>query len=177
MVDLRERVEEDRGTLKKIQVHIPGFAGYRRKEDIRAADSLLRLQVADRIGIVRKQLEGCRAILTDSYNTQNLDKLGALIMKFKAVEGDIRHAEQGYTGFSPAVRIEERQLDLLYEYDFSMINFILEMDKNIIPLKDLLCGNDGDAVKNELDKLQTMIAGIQESFKARLKVITGTGVV
>ena len=56
MVDLREKVEADRGLLKKIQVHVPGFAGYRRKEDIRAADSLLRLQIADRLHNIHRRL-------------------------------------------------------------------------------------------------------------------------
>jgi len=40
MTDLRTKVEEDRGLLKKIELFLPGFRGYRKKEDLRAADSL-----------------------------------------------------------------------------------------------------------------------------------------
>ena len=47
MTDLRNKVEDDRGLLKKIQLAIPGFRGYRQKEDLRIADSLLRIQIAD----------------------------------------------------------------------------------------------------------------------------------
>jgi len=43
MPDIRERVEEDKGILKKIQSFIPGFRGYRRKEDLRDADRMLRM--------------------------------------------------------------------------------------------------------------------------------------
>ena len=47
MTDLRKRVEEDRGILKRIQIFLPGYSGYRKKEDLRIADSMLRNHVAD----------------------------------------------------------------------------------------------------------------------------------
>lgn len=40
-MDLRSKVEDDRGMLTKIQLGIPGFRGYRQKEDLRIADSRL----------------------------------------------------------------------------------------------------------------------------------------
>lgn len=173
MVDLREKVEGDRGLLKKIQVHIPGFSGYRKKEDIRAADSILRIQMADRIAGARKLLESCRAALTDNYDTANLDKLGTVIMKFKAVEGEVRHAEQGYSGVSATIRIEERELDLLYEFDYSMINYILQIEQSIPPLKGVI-GSDAAAAKAKIEQIGTMMAGFQDTFKRRIKIITGT---
>ena len=48
-VDIRQRVDEDRGVLKKLQLLVPGFRGYRQGEDLREADSVLRLQVADKV--------------------------------------------------------------------------------------------------------------------------------
>src|SRR5271170_7966430 len=48
-VDIRERVDQDRGTLKRLQMLIPGFRGYRQGEDIREADSYLRMQVATKV--------------------------------------------------------------------------------------------------------------------------------
>jgi hypothetical protein len=176
MVDLREKVEGDRGTLKKIQTHVPGFAGYRRMEDIRAADSLLRLQLADRLVTVRKKLEDARAVLVENYSTQNLDKLGTLIMKFKAVEGDVRHAEQGYSGISATIRIEERQLDLLYEYDYSMITHVASMEGTLGNLKTIIGGGDSEAVKGELERVRSWLDAFQENFRKRMKVITGTEV-
>ena len=60
MPDIRDRVEQDRGLLKKIQLVIPGYAGYRRREDIRAADNLLRIQLANQMKGVRGDLEEIR---------------------------------------------------------------------------------------------------------------------
>ena len=44
--DIRNDVEDNRSILKKIQLLVPGFSGYRQKEDIRIADQLLRSQVS-----------------------------------------------------------------------------------------------------------------------------------
>jgi hypothetical protein len=177
MVDLREKVEGDRGILKKIQTHIPGFAGYRRKEDIRAADSLLRIQLADKIVNVRKQLEDCRSVLTDNYDTQNLDKLGTIIMKFKSVEGEVRHAEQGYSGISSTLQVKERQLDLLYEYDYQMITNILNIEKLVPQLRGLIGGSDPNAAKTQMENIKLNIDAFETIFKKRMEAITGTEVV
>ena len=105
MTDVRQQVEEDRGLLKKIQLVIPGFRGYRKREDIRAADSILRLQMADGLVKVREGLEEARRAMTEDYQTKNIDQVGRAISKSRTLEGKVRHAEQGYSGFSPAVRI------------------------------------------------------------------------
>ncbi|EQD65037.1 hypothetical protein B2A_01749, partial [mine drainage metagenome] len=36
--DLRERVDQDRGSLKRLQLMVPGYRAYRQGEDIREAD-------------------------------------------------------------------------------------------------------------------------------------------
>jgi len=90
MVDLRERVEEDRGLLKRIQLHIPGFAGYRRKEDLRTADNLLRIQIANKLKDFRGQLEAARGTLTSNYQLKAMEPLGAVILKTQGLEGQVR---------------------------------------------------------------------------------------
>lgn len=77
MVDLRERVEEERGLIKNIQLAIPGFRGYRKREDIRIADSLLRIQLADLIkrGILGNLIR-TREILSRSLELSLVSDLG-----------------------------------------------------------------------------------------------------
>ena len=48
-VDIRQRVAQDQGALKRLQMLVPGFRGYRQGEDIRDADAILRLQIADKL--------------------------------------------------------------------------------------------------------------------------------
>ena len=107
MVDLRDKVVQDRGIIAKIQRYVPGFSGYRAKEDLRAADNMLRLQLADRLAAVRADVEACRAAMVEDGQIESLDRVGTLINKFKAVEGEVRHAGQGYSGISAKIRVGE----------------------------------------------------------------------
>ena len=61
MVDLRTKVEDDRGLLKKIELIIPGFRGYRLREDLRIADRLLREALVRELEIAANNYEEVRS--------------------------------------------------------------------------------------------------------------------
>jgi hypothetical protein len=176
MPDLRQKVEEDRGLIKKIQMMIPGYRGYRQREDIRAADDLLRIQLSERLGRARAEVEKCRKSLVDAMLTEQLDRLGQLVNKFKTVEGEVRHAEGGYTGFSAQITIEQQELDQLYEYDYNMINYLLNIEQGILPLRGAIDTENGGAIKTEIANLRTRLDDFENTWKARIKRITGTEV-
>ena len=173
MPDIRKRVEGDRGLLKRIQLAIPGFAGYRRKEDLRASDNVLRIQLAKRLGEVRDGLEECRRALIAGYSTDQLEDIGGLVNKFQAVEGKVRHAEQGYSGISPPIRIEEGTLDHLYEYDWAMIDYVISMEKNIVDLRAAIDAHNDSGIKAQVQDLRGRLADFDRSFDERLERSAG----
>jgi hypothetical protein len=173
MTDIRGEVEEDRGLLKKIQLFVPGFAGYRRREDVRAADSILRLQMADALVRVREGLEECRHNMLEDYQTKNLDRVGSSINKVRTLEGKVRHAEQGYSGFSAAIRIEMAELNALYEYDARMIAKITELDGAIRWLQDITSGSDVEKARESLDKIREGLVDFERTFEERIPRIAG----
>ena len=173
MPDIRKRVEEDRGLLKKIQLHIPGFAGYRRKEDLRASDGILRVQLAKRLGEVRDGLEECRRALVAEYDTDELEDIGGLVNKFQTLEGKVRHAEQGYSGISPAVRIEEKTLERLYEYDWAMIDYVMTMERCIIDLRSAIDAHNDAGIKAQLQAIRARLADFDRSFDERIERSAG----
>lgn len=174
MVDLRDKVVQDRGIIAKIQSYIPGFSGYRAKEDLRAADNMLRLQLADRLAAVRADVEACRAAMVEDGQIEGLDRVGTLINKFKAVEGEVRHAAQGYSGISAKIRVGEAELSKLYEYDLGLASGIAAMGADAAQLKSIAPGSAGQ--KDGLAKLGVALDGVAATFKKRMQVITGTEV-
>jgi glutamate-1-semialdehyde aminotransferase len=175
MPDLRERVEDDRGLLKKIQLHIPGFAGYRRREDLRAADNLLRIQLADRLVRVRDSLEKVRAEFTRNYQVAQLEPLGALIFKATELEGRMRHAEQGYSGISATIRVEEKELNHLYEFDLWLLEGINMLMGKSEALR-VSAKKDNDAVEAAMTEMRDALSTFEDTFERRMNVITGTEV-
>ncbi len=172
-VDLREKVESDRGTLKRLQLLVPGFRGYRQGEDIREADSFLRIQVAGRVQNARTTVENARQALTNSGQFQALYDLAPLISDLWRFEGEVRHAEQGYTGISPAVRINPQQLDRLYEYDYGFVQAADTLSQTIAPLPGLAGGNDAAATSALLATARGQLNQLEQAFKARIQVIEG----
>lgn len=173
MPDIRQQVEEDRGLLKKIQMVIPGFRGYRKREDIRAADSILRLQMADGLVRVREGLEESRQAMTDDYQTKNIDRIGGVINKARTLEGKVRHAEQGYSGFSPAVRIVEAELNRLYEYDASMIDTIQRLDSAQAALHSAVTARDDTEARLQLEDIRNDLVEFQRVFEDRIPRVAG----
>jgi hypothetical protein len=176
MPDIRERVEEDQGILKKIQSFIPGFRGYRRTEDLRDADRMLRMQLADRLGKQRRGLEECRGMLVTSFGSPELDTIGGLINQFKKVEGEVTHAEMGYSGIAADIKIKEDALNSLYEFDAAMIDHIASINASIDSLKNSLMAADESTSHKDLMNIKARINDFEDQFDRRMNVIQGTEV-
>ncbi|MGA8275896.1 MAG: zinc ribbon domain-containing protein [Thermoplasmata archaeon] len=175
-VDLRERVDQDRGVLKRLQLLIPGFRGYRQGEDDRAADNLLRIQTADKIRNARATMENVRTSLTNAGQFSALTDLAPLLSDLQRLEGEIRAAEQGYTGISPSVRINPQQLDRLYEYDYGFVVAADQVNQTVseLPASALATGPSG--VPGILARARSQVSQLEQAWKARLQAVEGTRV-
>ncbi len=170
MPDIRERVEEDRGLLKKIQLVIPGYAGYRRREDIRAADDLLRIQLANQLKGVRGDLENVRDDMAADGKFQGLQGVGNAIFTIEGLEAKIRYAGGGYSGLSATIRIEEGELDKLYEYDYAMLE---SLDKAAAVVPMIRDASDPKSLDAALKALREAIAAFDTAWKSRINAVTG----
>jgi hypothetical protein len=157
--------------LKRVQLLIPGFRGYRQGEDDRAADSLLRLQVADRVHQTLASIQSYRAQLTQANQFQGLTDLAPAIAELQQLEGEIRHAEQGYTGISPSVRINTDQLDHLYEYDYGFVSAAGALSTTVQGLSDP--STDAAGVSASIQTVRNQVRQLDAAFKARIRAIEG----
>jgi hypothetical protein len=174
MADLRERVVEDRGLISKIQAYIPGFSGYRAKEDLRAADNMLRIQAADSLASARVDVEACRAVMARNMTLEYLESLGALIARFKTVDGEVRHAAQGYSGISSKIQVQQSELNKLYEYDLSLMNGLADIKGDAAKLRAAVDTKDGVSINANIASIDAKLASLEDLFRKRMTVITGT---
>jgi len=173
---MRERVEADRGLLKKIQLRIPGYAGYRRREDIRAADNLLRIQIFEKMKAFRAELESAREDAGRASTAISLSNIGNVMFEVEGIEARVRHGEQGYSGFSPAIRIEEEALDRLYEYDYAMIEGLDRAAQGLPAIRTAIEANDKAAFEKAVKALRADLKAFDDAFKQRIAIISGTAV-
>ncbi|MCK4717683.1 MAG: hypothetical protein KAT70_03350 [Thermoplasmata archaeon] len=127
--DMRNVVDSNRSLLKKIELAIPGFRGYRKKEDLRIADNLLRLYLADRLAHAAEVVGEAKRALSKRLELDLVKSVGDVEESINVLDKRLRHAEQGYSGLTPDYRVGEAELNMLYSYDNQMLLQIHEIEK------------------------------------------------
>ena len=167
--DLRNKVEDSRGLLKKIQLIVPGFRGYRQLEDLREADELLRRQVVQVLQGTESLVKQARSNMVNNGDYGNLQPVASLLSKMQLLAGEIMHAEQGYSGFSPAVRVKQQTLDSLYDYDYAFIAAANQLKSTADGSG--LSSLSGDSLNAELAKLSGMVDNIRNTLSKRMEAV------
>lgn len=169
--DIKKDVDKSRGLLKRIQLLVPGYSGYRRLEDLRAADELLRGQIS---GILQQSLislEQERAKLVNDGNFSKLTVIGSGVSKVQQFQGEILHSQQGYSGISPTIRIGPDSLSGLYDYDLKFLNNA----ERIRELSDFTSSDDlSKSLVNLLQEVDRAKASWNERILAVKKILLTT---
>ncbi|HJT10564.1 MAG TPA: hypothetical protein VJ771_07265 [Candidatus Nitrosotalea sp.] len=168
--DLRDKVADSRGFFKKLQLAIPGLKEYRKLEDIRAADELLRKQVFDKLDGAKGKLEALRKAMADKGEFTTLTPIGSAISRIQQISGEVFHSQQGSAGISPNIRIDENTLNKLYEYDFNFVNSAEQIFSTVdSSLNDYMSGTTtSQAIAS---KIGPLIDDFNHSWKQRLESV------
>ena len=171
--DIRQQVDDNRGIAKKLELLIPGLRGYRSKEDIRVSDELLRNQVADRLDHVKDNLQQLRKQVAAGNDFTNLTSVGSLIAQVQTLSGEVRHAAQGYAGWVAPIRIDENKLNKLYDYDYSFVSTVFQLDDATSPGKLSYDSTAPNSIQAALGGFAMSVADIKQKWSQRMKAIEG----
>lgn len=167
--DLREKIVENRGTWKKLQLKIPGLREYRSLEDLRAADQLLRKQVSDNLNESKNKIEDLRKAATSKGDFGNLTLIGSTISHIQQISGVLQHSQQGSAGISPNIRIDDGVLNKLYEYDYNFVNTAEQIFSSCSGSTSEY--NSGKSVQEITTKINSMLDDLDHSWKQRLESV------
>jgi hypothetical protein len=167
--DIRQQVDQNRGTLKKLELLIPGLRGYRNKEDIRVSDDLLRNQVADKIDMSKANLEGIRKQLANNGDFTSLGSIGSLIFQLQQFSGEIRHSQQVYSGFAATFQINEDKLNKLYDYDYDFVSAAMQLADATSKL--FYDPTNPSSLLPAINQLSTLVSGFKQKWSLRVEAI------
>jgi hypothetical protein len=171
--DIRQQVEANQGIAKKLELLIPGLRGYRTKEDLRASDSLLRNQVADKLDHVKDNLQQLRKQVATNNDLTNLTNVGSLIAQVQTLSGEVRHAAQGYAGWVAPIQINEDKLNKLYDYDYSFVSAVFQLDQATSPGSLTYDTTAPNSVQATLSGFVRSVADIRQKWSQRMEAIEG----
>jgi hypothetical protein len=102
--------------------------------------------------------------------------LGGVISQFKKIEGEVAHAEMGYSGIAADIQIKEDELNRLYEYDAGLIGDVSMISQSIEQLKINLAAQDDPKSLVSLAEIRGKATEFEDLFNRRMTVIEGTEV-
>jgi len=116
-MDIKGKLADTQGALEQLARSIPGYVGYRDKEDRREADKQLRMVLAQRFQEQRDRLAEVQRQLTETGRLASIVALERSMMKLQLLIDRVRTAAYGYSGFFDAVKVREQQLESLHKFD------------------------------------------------------------
>lgn len=160
MIGLQDRIQ---GLLSRV----PGYDGYRSKEDRRDEDKRVREASADSLGAVVDQLTQRNAALVAERNLIHVSRLERLVSKTRTLADRIRTASYGYGGIFTDRSVDEFALDQLRQFDVAFQTELESLGSTanaIASAAHQLADDNLTAFETELGRLTTL-------FDGRTKVI------
>ncbi|WP_297507480.1 hypothetical protein [Thermococcus sp.] len=156
--------------LEKLELAIPGFHGYKKKELLREDDRLVRGKIADLLVQARKEIE--RALQRCAMlNCPQLVGMDSLRKKLVGLEGRVRHAEAGYAGYFDRIKIREREIEMLIDYDAKMIDLAEEILSKAKSLGSEVV--NPQALGLSVLELDDKLRALEETLDRRMSVVVG----
>jgi hypothetical protein len=172
MSDLFETVKGGQDFFKKILSKVPGFSGYVERTNRRAADKLLRDQVAMKYGELASRASGLQKDIAEAGQLDFLDDVDAIGLKLRTFSDRIKNASYGYSGFFDTVKINENELAQIYAFDAAFFDLGDQISSG---LDNIEAGIGGDGLKSAIRAVNTLAKQVIQTYDRRYQVITGSG--
>ena len=117
MSDFFEKVSGQVDPFKKLIGYIPGFSGYVERQNRRDADKLLRDTVARRFTELWKRASNIQTDLVSNGMIEYVDDMEKAAIQLRTLIDKISTAPRGYSGMFDAVKINEQELQAIYQFD------------------------------------------------------------
>ena len=156
-----------RSLLQKIGNLVPGFRGYQKREEWREVDQIQRDWCHERL---RAGKEKVKRALNDVIAGGDLDGITPyekLMSRLDAVANKIKNADRGYSGMFDTVKVEEEQLQKVYEFDLSLAEGASEVEAKIASLN----GADKPAALGIVREATDLADKLEEYFSRREDIL------
>ena len=171
MTDFFERVKAERDPLKKLVAQIPGFGGYVERQTRRDADRLVRETVARRFEEHWKRTSNLQNELVSAGMMSYVDETERAAIQLRTFIDKIKAAPLGYAGLFDAVRINEKELEALYQFDLAFFELSEQVGRALDALEMTLRDEAGlpAAIRNLIDAGRLAV----ETYDRRTEAFAG----
>jgi hypothetical protein len=172
MTNLFDTVKGGQDIFKKLLSYIPGFSGYVERTNRRAADKLLRDQVALKYSELAARISRMQKDIADAGQIDFLDDIDSAGLKLRTFTDRIKNASYGYSGFFDTVKINEKELAQIYTFDAAFFELGDQISSGLDNVEAAI-GSDG--LKAAIRAVSDLARQASETYDRRYQVVTGSG--
>ncbi len=155
---------------EKLELVVPGFHGYKKKELMREDDRIVRAKAAEILAGARRELE--RALQRCAMvNCNMLVAIEDMRKRLVMLEGKVKHAEAGYAGYFDRVKVREPELQKLIEYDARMIELAEKVKEKAGAISGAVA--DPSRLSGEVFALDDMLRDFEGVLEERSAILRG----
>ena len=168
-----EKIESETRWIEKIAMLVPGFRGYKLKELRREADRLVRNYIYQQLSLTKDDLRLVFQRLVDNKLSDVWTEMDRLIINLDMVASSINHASYGYSGFFDAVKVQEKNLDAMLDYDTKLIDNTGSLDVKVKQFKNDILNGNFESTRINIQEIRSGVDLLDKLYNERKNVILG----
>jgi len=172
MDDFFQKVTSQQDPFRKLASFIPGFSGYIERQNRRDADKVLRDTVARRFEEQWKRVSQLQTDLVSNGMIAYVDDMERAAVKLRTFIDKISTAPRGYSGLFDAVKINEQELESIYQFDAAFFDLAEQIGRGVDNVEQSL--NDEAALPAAIRNIVTLARLAVETYEKRSEVVTGS---
>lgn len=170
MTDMFNKVTSQQDIISKLLSKLPGFSGYIERENRRSSDKVIRETIARKFEEIWARISSLQRDLIREGNLQAVGDIESSAIKLRQFIDRVQKASYGYSGFFDAVKINESELTLMYQYDLDMMNLA---DQVTLAADNVEASIGTDGMQASIRNLVTLSDQCVQTFNKRVEVING----
>ena len=172
MEDFFQKVTSQQDPFKKLASFIPGFSGYIERQNRRDADKILRDTVARRFEDQWRRASQLQSDMVSNGQIAFVDDMEKAAIKLRTFIDKISTAPRGYSGMFDAVKINEKELESIYQFDAAFFDLAEQVGRGLDNVEASL--GDPAALPAAIRNVTTLARLAVETYNKRSEAVTGT---
>jgi hypothetical protein len=173
MDEFFQKVTSQQDPFKRLGSLIPGFKGYIERQNRREADKLLRDTVARRFDEQWKRASQLQVDMVSQGMIAYVDDMERAALQLRTFIDKISTAPRGYSGLFDAVKINEQELEAIYQYDAAFFELGDQVGRALDNVEASL--GDETALPAAIRNLTSIARMAVETYNRRSEVVIGDG--
>lgn len=151
--------------LEKAIRLVPGYKGYKRKEERRDNDYLFRMLLVSRMEKLITVLNEAAGSLKGPSSLVLVNDFDRVSKKLEKSIDLVRFADRGYRGWFDIHKVQENELDKLYNFDVALVEDVTELEKTFGRFS--AAGNDADLLKGCVNEIIILLNDYDDKLASR----------